>query len=177
MSRVAMAAAGSVGAAPASAPVGADAIVAAVGGAVVQRANRIADLKAERARLQAERKRVAADLRNEEKRRQRLMKAARTLSNDDLASVLGARYAAGNGLKGKGKGKGKGGVGGDEGDGNGGGNGDGKGCGKGAVAVADAVAGDGDVAAELGMSAGKGGKGGVVPSVGDGHGTSNVGGK
>ena len=56
-------------------------------------AARISQLKAEKARLLAERKRVQVELRSEEKKRQRRMKAARNLSNEDLVAVLGARAA------------------------------------------------------------------------------------
>jgi molecular chaperone GrpE (heat shock protein) len=70
-------------------------------------ANRIAELKAARAALLAERKRVAADLRNEERKRQRLLAKARNLNNEDLIAILGARVAAKAKAKGKAKAKAK----------------------------------------------------------------------
>ena len=45
-------------------------------------------LKEEQARLRADRKRVAKELRNASKRKSRLRKRARQLSNDDLVPVL-----------------------------------------------------------------------------------------
>ena len=48
-------------------------------------------LKAEQARLRAERKRVAKELKNAEKRRCRLRKRARQLSDADLVAVLQMR--------------------------------------------------------------------------------------
>ena len=45
-------------------------------------------LKEEQARLRADRKRVAKELRNASKRKTRLRKRARQLSNDDLLAVL-----------------------------------------------------------------------------------------
>ena len=85
----------------------ADAAAAVVAGMVVPIADtaavRIAALRAEKGRLAAERKRNASDLRSEEKKRQRNIKAARNLSKDDLMEVLGARAVA----EAKGKGKGK----------------------------------------------------------------------
>ena len=77
-------------------------------------AARIAALKADRARLSAERRQVQKELKVSEQKRQRLMQRARNLSNEDLAAVLGARVAAAAAkaaepdAKGKGKGKGKG---------------------------------------------------------------------
>ena len=79
-------------------------------------AERIANLKAERARLVSERKEVQKELRLEEKKRQRILARARNLSTDDLAAVIVARgVAAAAKAKaeakagGDGKGKGKGG--------------------------------------------------------------------
>jgi hypothetical protein len=57
-------------------------------------ADRIAELKAERAELLAEKKRVQKDLKNEERKRRRLVEKARNLSMHDLATVLGVRVAA-----------------------------------------------------------------------------------
>ena len=92
---------------PAAAADAAPAAAAVVAGMVVPIADtaavRIAALRAEKGRLAAERKRNASDLRSEEKKRQRNIKAARNLSKDDLMEVLGARAVA----EAKGKGKGK----------------------------------------------------------------------
>ena len=51
----------------------------------------IARLKAEQAQLRADRKRVSKELRNAEKRRTRLRKRARQLSDADLVAVLQMR--------------------------------------------------------------------------------------
>ena len=53
----------------------------------------IARLKAEQAHLRAERKRVIKELKNAEKRRARLRKRARQLSDADLIAVLQMREA------------------------------------------------------------------------------------
>lgn len=45
-------------------------------------------LKAEQARLRADRKRVAKELKNASKRKSRLKRKARMLSNEDLLTVL-----------------------------------------------------------------------------------------
>ena len=57
-------------------------------------ADEIAGLRAERARLASERKEVQKDLKNAERKRQRLMSRARLLSNAELAAMSGARAAA-----------------------------------------------------------------------------------
>ena len=53
----------------------------------------IARLKAEQAELRAHRKRISKDLKNAEKRRSRLKKRARQLSDGDLVAVLQMREA------------------------------------------------------------------------------------
>ena len=77
-------------------------------GAVIERAglhlnfgsdvlkSQIDELKAEQASQRAKRKKVNKDLRNCEKRRQRLKKRAKMLSDDDLIAVL--RMRAGSGV-------------------------------------------------------------------------------
>ena len=55
---------------------------------------KIDELRAKQAAMTAERKRVAKDLRNHEKRRRRLKANARRLSNDDLAEVMLMREAS-----------------------------------------------------------------------------------
>jgi hypothetical protein len=138
--------------------------VGAVGGAAVPAgdpaAARIATLKAEKARLLAERKRVQVDLRLQEKKRQRRMKAARNLSNEDLVSVLGARAAAAHvvvaAAKGDGKGVGGGVGGGSGGAGSGGAKGDGKGGGGAVCADGHGEKGGGKGGNEHPKGAGKG---------------------
>ena len=110
---VAMPVGGGVLPAPAAGVVGAVAVAAP---ARDPAAERIANLKAERARLVSERKEVQKELRLEEKKRQRILARARNLSTDDLAAVIVARgVAAAAKAKaeakagGDGKGKGKGG--------------------------------------------------------------------
>lgn len=58
------------------------------------RAARIAELKQQRASLLSQRKAVIKELKNERRKRQRLMSRARLLSDEDLAAVLAARAAA-----------------------------------------------------------------------------------
>lgn len=48
----------------------------------------IADMKGAQARMRAERKRVAAELKNAQRRKRRLRTKARQLSNEDLLAVL-----------------------------------------------------------------------------------------
>ena len=64
---------------------------------------RVARLKEQRAELLANKKRVAQQLRNEEKKRARLLAKARALSNDDLMTILGTRAAVAAKAKAKGK--------------------------------------------------------------------------
>jgi len=97
-------AAGADGAAPAGGAVG---VLAALGGMDDPRANRIAALKDQRAQLLANRKAVQKELKNEERKRQRLMDKARNLSNEDLASVLGSRAVAAAKAKAKAEAKAK----------------------------------------------------------------------
>ena len=67
----------------------------------------LAQLRAEHAQLQAERKRVQGQIKVEERKRRRLMEKARNLSNEDLISILGARAAAKAKAQAKAKAKGK----------------------------------------------------------------------
>ena len=72
-------------------------------GGAVNVADRVSQLKAQQAALREEGKRVQQNLRNEERKRRRLMEKARNLSAEDLVVILGARAFA----KGKAKAKAK----------------------------------------------------------------------
>ena len=69
----------------------AQALLAGVGD---EAGGRIAALEEQRRRLAAERKEVLRTLRNEQRKRKRLIEKAKTLTNSDLMEVLGARAAA-----------------------------------------------------------------------------------
>ena len=55
----------------------------------------IADMKAQQARMRADRKRLAQQLKNAQKRKSRLRTKARQLSNEDLLAVLLLRQEQG----------------------------------------------------------------------------------
>ena len=63
--------------------------------------DRLNQLKQQKAELARKKKQVAKDLKNEEKRKKRLMDKAQSLSEADLVDILAAKAN-----KGKGKGKG-----------------------------------------------------------------------
>ena len=58
------------------------------------RANRVDVLKAEKRGLKAQRAAVAKAIKNEERKRKRVLERAKTLSTDDLLGVVAARAAA-----------------------------------------------------------------------------------
>ena len=68
--------------------------LAVVPGGAVNLHDRIAQLRAQQATIHEERKRVQRELRNEERKRRRLVEKARSLSTEDLVTILGARAAA-----------------------------------------------------------------------------------
>jgi hypothetical protein len=98
-----MAAAG-VGAAV---PAGHAAVLAAVGGVGDAAANRIQQLAQQKRDLANQRKRVASELKNEQKKKQRIMNKAKTLDTADLVQILAVRAAAKAKPKAKGKAKAK----------------------------------------------------------------------
>ena len=58
------------------------------------RYNRAAAMAADRKRLKREQQELTRQIRNEQRKRQRLIEKARALSETDLATILGARAAA-----------------------------------------------------------------------------------
>ena len=67
----------------------------------------ISQLRAEQIALRADAKAVSARLRNEQRKRRRLMEKARNLNTEDLVMILGARAAAKGMAKAKAKAKAK----------------------------------------------------------------------
>ena len=88
-------------------PAGHAAVLAAVGGVGDAGADRIAQLAQQQRDLLEDRRRVSSELRNETKKRKRLMEQAKKLSTADLVAVLGARQNAQANPKAKAKGKAK----------------------------------------------------------------------
>ena len=100
----AMAGGGAAVADPAAAAAAA-AAMAILGNANDAAANRVADLEQQQRAINQQRKQVAKDLKNEKKKRQRVMDKAKTLSDAELLQVLGARANANAKAKAKAKAK------------------------------------------------------------------------
>lgn len=88
-------AAAAAAAAPIPPPLPAAAAVAAmIGNLCDPGAQRVADLEAQRRALVYERKQVQKELKNEQRKRRRILEKAKTLSDSELCQVMAARAKA-----------------------------------------------------------------------------------